>query len=406
MDFERLPDEVCLKILQFIPQRELCVLMTVCWRWKQLCNDRLLWRIVEINCASPDWLHTLRRIAFLHPTIRSLVLCGNNNIYNLPIQPAPTSRLNTPELDWTKFECLQCVKLHFCQREVVDLLPEIVRHCSGISVLACEGSREFTIGTHLTACMLDGRQYTELSFAHSTSLDDTSFCSAVQSTAFTDCIRHLQTLNLDGISFLTDEGVLSVLRYCPASLALDGEQLTDATACFIGERLDLRSLSVSFCNNLTDGALDSFCSQVNLTDLSLKKGLNFSDCGFVRLFESLGGGRLRNLGLVECKGLLDTGVKSLVQHFPKLVHLDLSWCWNLTDDCLELLAERCRYVRTLKLVGLRGAKCTSILEAGMEYIRFLDLTQCHIVDDSELRTFKRNRPHVTVIDYWGEVVDT
>ena len=413
MDIEQLPDEVCLKILQFVPQRELVLLMKVCWRWKRLCNDSVLWRNIEMNCSDPNWLHKLNCIASLHPNIRSLLLYGNNNIYNPPIQCSPTTKelRLPPDWVWTNLEGLHSLKLHFCQREVVDLIPEIFRHCPHIRVLACEGSREFSIETHFTACMQEDRRYTELSFAHSTTLEDASFCGAVQSTAFIGCIRCLRSLNLDGIPFLTDKGVLSVLTHCPnlLTLALDGEQLTDTAACFIGDSLALRSLSISFCNNLTDEALISFCKLKTLDTLSLKKGQNFSDCSFVRLFEALGspgGGGLRDLSLVECKGLLDTGVRALAQHCPRLVHLDLSWCWNLTDDCLEPLVAQCRYICTLKLVGLRGAQCAAILGAPMEHIQLLDLTQCHLVNDTKLQTFKRNKPNTTVIDYWGEIVDT
>lgn len=429
MEFQRLPDEVCLKILQFVPQDDLCVLMMVCRRWKRLCSDSALWRSVKINCAHPNWLDRLSRVASLHPKIRCLALFGNNNIYHPPVQRAPTTEAQPfpAHWVWTDFECLESLKLHFCQREVVDLVPEIVRHCPLVTALACEGSLDFSIGTHLTHAAAEGRRFTELSFAHSASslddtsvsgamrnmtLDDTSVSCAMRNVTFSACIQYLRTLNLDGIPLLTDEGALRLLEHCPCltTLALDGEQLTDTTACFVGDCFSqLRSFSISFCNNLTDASLNSFCNLKNLHTLMLKKGPNFSDDGFARLFGALdptaGGSCLRNLSLVECNDLLDTSVKALARHCPALVHLDLSWCCHLTDDCLEVLVARCRHIRSLKLVGLRSAQCTAILGSSMDHLRHLDLTQCHLVSDSKLQDYKQSKPLATIINFWGEIVD-
>ena len=415
MEFESLPDEVCLKILQFLPQDDLCVLMKVCRRWKRLCSDNALWLSVEIKCTDPSWLDKLSRIASLHPKIRCLVLFGNNNIYHAPIKCASTTEAQRlpAHWTWTDFDCLQSLKLYFCQREVVDLIPQFLGHCPRVTTLACEGSLDFSLGTHLAECTpAGGRRYTELSFAHSASLDDTSVSSAMRNVTFVTCIQSLRSLNLDGVPLLTDEGTLSLLEHCPylTTLALDGEELTDATACFVGNRFSqLRSLSISFCNNLTDAALNSFCNLKYLHTLVLKKGPKFSECSFARLFEALdpttSGSCIRNLCLVECKELLDTGVKSLARHCPGLVHLDISWCSDLTDDCLKVLVAQCRHIRSLKLVGLRSAQCTAILEAPMDHLQHLDLTQCHFVSDSKLKVYKQSKPLTTIINFWGDSVD-
>ena len=94
---------------------------------------------------------------------------------------------------------------------------------------------------------------------------------------------HKQTLNLDGLNFLTDIGTLAILETCPhlKSLDLDGEMLTDKTAVFIGRTLiSLEHLGISFCGHLTDNALMEFSGLCNLHSLRLRKGTNFTNGGF------------------------------------------------------------------------------------------------------------------------------
>ena len=48
--FSVLPDELCLRILRYLPASDVCKCMRVCRRWHVLCNDASLWTQVEISC--------------------------------------------------------------------------------------------------------------------------------------------------------------------------------------------------------------------------------------------------------------------------------------------------------------------------------------------------------------------
>ena len=48
--FSVLPDELCLRILHYLPASDVAKCMRVCRRWYALCNDASLWTQVEISC--------------------------------------------------------------------------------------------------------------------------------------------------------------------------------------------------------------------------------------------------------------------------------------------------------------------------------------------------------------------
>ncbi|ORX54123.1 RNI-like protein [Hesseltinella vesiculosa] len=95
--------------------------------------------------------------------------------------------------------------------------------------------------------------------------------------------------------------------------------------------------------------------------------------------------RLRSLSLAQCFHLTDTGLRALAmalhnnsspdsKSWITLRHLhalDLSSCWLLTDQSLQLLGDACPYLTRLDL-----SNCRKVTHAGM--YRFLEAKQQHI----------------------------
>jgi hypothetical protein len=108
----------------------------------------------------------------------------------------------------------------------------------------------------------------------------------------------------------------------------------------------LRELSLARCTLLTDASLQilaSVCSSVTKLDLSWCSQI--TDEGFETIVESCGPS-LRVCVLNRCHGLTDAALGTLANHASALVDLDLTFCTNLTDHALELLAatdSRCFY---------------------------------------------------------------
>lgn len=394
--FTRLPDELCLSIFHCLQPPEVCKCMRVCRRWNSLCNDDSLWREIELDHIYVADV-TLLAIALKRPKLRSLVFCSVTFLGCVGVSV------------WRKFQFLERVSFIACLAYTADSIGALVAACPNLRHFKYECSRDFTV-VHLVTLFIPVRRYMELSLAHCTQIDDVAIYSVLQNPSLGDCLKTVRVLNMDGLVFLTDTGVQGILGKCPdlRSLTLDGDQLTDKTSLFISKNLQgLEHLNISYCDHLTDDTLYSFRELKALETLYLKKGPNFSNEALESLFEHLSCKReygLRSLSLIECHGLTDSGLKKLARRFPHLVHLDLSWCWKLTDDGLESIAVHCHGIRTLKLVGLKEARCVPLLSTSLLKLQFLELVQTDLVDDDKLQALKRARPWITIVDYYGEEV--
>ena len=407
--FSILPDELCLKIWHSLSLPDLCKCMCVCQRWNTLCRDDSLWRDIEVRQRQADE-EFLLQLSLKHPRIRSLSLFGSaggtDYTYGQQLQYGVDV--------WGNFDHLESISLISCSSSLVDTVKGLSSSCPKLKQFRCESSTHFN-RQHLLSVLHPSRRYTELSLAHCTQIDDVIVYFVIVLPDTVDCLASLEILNLDGVEFLSDIGVKGVLKRCPAlkSISLDGEQLTDKSAVYIGENFpNLEHLSISFCIHLTDKSLEYFGLLKSLKKLHFKKGLNFTNKGLQVLFENLPKGShkreesgLQNVSLIECRGLVDSGLKTLAENFPNLVYLDLSWCWDLTDKGLESVATHCHGIRTLKLVGLKEARCVPILGASMPRLQYLELVQTDLVDDEHLKLLKNSKPWITILDYYGEEVD-
>ena len=405
--FSRLPDELYLKIFRYLTHAEVCTCMQVCQKWNSLCNDDSLWREVKVGYGKLAGESVLSKLASNFPRIKGLTILSTE------LEARMSSKNFTcGENEWRRFENLESVTFISCPRGLLDSIQGLVVSCPKLQCFKCECSSGFS-QKHLLSLFQPSRSYVELSFAHCTQIDDVSIYRALLNPN-TSCLKRLEILNLDGVEFLSDIGIRGILEKCPVlrSLSLDGEQLTDEIGNSIGSNYyqTLEHLSISYCDNLTDSTLRSLGKLKNLQSLYMKRGPLFTNSGFVSLFGQLclnpenyrnPRGLLR-LTLIECTGLLDSGLTKVAQSAPNLSHLDLSWCWNLTDKGLQAIALNCHLMQTLILVGLKN--CTAIIGASMPRLRYLELVQTDFVDDEQLRLLKLKKPWLTILDYYGEEV--
>ena len=417
---DKLPDELILKIFGYLDHSELSNCLRVCHKWYRLANDDSLWHEVSISWSKfvqNDQL--LFSIVHQHPNLSSLVVARN---YNSRFS-SDLKLLDFTEV-WRRFENLTRLTFYNCPQQAFYFIPDILSVCQRtLTCLCCEGS---TLGGKEFQLLFSNPsvQYRELNIAHCSGVGDLAI---FQAQHISTCLEKLQVLNLDGVGTverLTDAGMILLLSACPLlkSLTCDGEQMTDESSECIQKLSRLEHLSISFCTELTDKSLKCFSKLKNLTSLYLRKGNEFTNHGFELLFGGLcsesslrhystqkasavGIGKLTKLCLVECRQLVDSGLISLAQRFPRLVHLDLSWCWYLSDIGLEAVAQHCHRIETLKLVGLKKAMCVPVLSDSLPRLRYLDLEQTDLVDDEELRKLKETKPWIKIVDYYGEQVD-
>jgi hypothetical protein len=425
--FSKLPDELVLNIFGYLTHSELISCLRVCQKWHRLANDESLWYEVEISsCRLGSVLSTL---AQQHPSVHTLVVDINSDSWD----PKRASKeIQESSGVWTCFKNLS--KISICDSPgkgfavpFLHALPHVLSACyETLTCFSCEGST--LLGNEQFQLLFSNPfvRYRELSIAHCPRIDDLAIYQAQNNAHLMKCLENLEILNLDGVGTmwrtLSDAGIIVVLSACPRlkSLMCDGEAMTDRSSEHIQDLSNLEHLSISFCTELTDKSLECFSRLKNLTSLYLKRGDEFTNQGFEKLFDSLcifsgsphhmyssnsqNVGRLRKLCLIECKLLRDSGLMKVARNFPHLIHLDLSWCWNLSDIGLEAVARNCHRIETLKLVGLKNAMCVPVLSISLPRLRVLDLQQTDLVDDEELGKLKKAKPWVKITNYYGDPV--
>ena len=107
----------------------------------------------------------------------------------------------------------------------------------------------------------------------------------------------------------------------------------------------------------------------------------------------------------ECQELSDSNLQLIATRLPNLRRLEIAWCFKITDTGLEALTNRCRHLSSLKLIGLKYARCEPLFLAPLAKLVSLDLSQTDLVDDAKLLKLKQQRPWLKIINYYGEEIN-
>lgn len=302
-----------------------------------------------------------------------------------------------PEEDLTKLiaECsttnLEVLQLGMCGRAFSDRLLQATFACSsaGLPCLTCLSLK----GAYRLS---DVGLRSLVQMAPLLSSVDLSQCSLLSEAGVNTLANSLASvikeLRLDSCQQLEPFKILPALKKMHKLEVLSLAGIPGVTDDFVSELLsylgcDLKELSLADCGKLTDGALEAIgavCCALNvlildnlslLTDTALGhlangcrslQTLSLKRCSFsdeaVAAFIDASGNCLSDLSLNNVKEVANHTVLALVSNtHDTLSRLDVSWCRNLTDEALGLLADSCSLLRELILFG-----CTQVTNKFLE----------------------------------------
>ena len=86
--------------------------------------------------------------------------------------------------------------------------------------------------------------------------------------------------------------------------------------------------------------------------------------------------------------------------------LDLSWCWEVSDDGIAFIIDNCHRLKELYLIGLHElyGKPFFRIPKNNPGLTFLDLSQCNKIEDEILNLLLQKLPKLTVKNYYGETM--
>ncbi|XP_075221351.1 F-box and leucine-rich repeat protein 7 [Lycorma delicatula] len=342
--FDRLPDDVVLKIFSWLTSSELCVCTRVCRRWEALAWDPQLWRTISLSgegrCGDRAIRGVLRR------------LCGQGRPGVQRVLLSDGAKLTDKGLTLLARRCpsLTHLQLHGCAAITNNALFEVATRCPNLHHL------------DITGCV-------QIS------------CISVNPGPSPEPPRRLQLqyLDLTDCAAVDDSGIRVIVRNCPQLVYLYLRRcfkVTDAGIKFVPSFCStLRELSVSDCNLVTDFGLYELAKLgATLRYLSVAKCTQVSDAGLKVIAKRCY--KLRYLNARGCEAVSDDAITVLARSCPRLRALDIGKC-DVSDAGLRALAESCP---NLKKLSLR--QCDLVTDRGVQCVAYYcrGLTQLNIQD--------------------------
>ncbi|XP_019191582.1 PREDICTED: uncharacterized protein LOC109186126 [Ipomoea nil] len=178
-------------------------------------------------------------------------------------------------------------------------------------------------------------------------------------------LEHLEVLSVAGIPEVCDDFVIEFVTrhgHNMRELVLkDCKKLTDRSVKAVAESCPrLCAIDLSNLCGLTDysiGYLANGCRALHKLKLCRNA---FSDEAIAAYLET-SGKWLKELSLNNIKKVSHNTAMSVAEHCRNLVSLDVSWCRNLTDEALGLIADSCLSLEVLKVFG-----CTQITKVFLD----------------------------------------
>lgn len=342
--FDRLPDDLIVKIFSFLPSVDLSVCAMVCHRFNNVAWTPSLWRVIRLKGEFIKGDRAIRGI------LRQL--CGQTEV-------CPN---------------IERIYLHYGAKLSDKSLLMLARSCPELTHLQVQGSTSIT-NTALfeMASRCNNLQHLDVSGCVKIS------CISINPGLDPSRRLQLQYLDFTDCSAMQDSGLRVIVNNCPLLTHMylrRCHQITDSGLKFVPSFCtDLKELSVSDCTNITDfGLYELGKLGPVLRYLSVAKCHQVSDAGLKVIAKRCY--KLRYLNARGCEAVSDDAIIVLARSCTRLCALDIGKC-DVSDAGLRALAESCPNLKKLSLrscdlVTDRGVQCVAYYLRGLQQLNIQD----------------------------------
>ncbi|GAB1609346.1 F-box/LRR-repeat protein 7-like [Argonauta hians] len=222
----------------------------------------------------------------------------------------------------------------------------------------------------------------------------------------------VERINLNNCDQLTDKGLYTISKRCPELRRLEVHNCVNITNSglfdLISNCANLVYLNVSGCFHITSISLANsvlvrtplshYHQQVYLLYLDMSDCYHLDDNGLEIL--SLHCSRIQSLYLRRCPQVTDKGLQRVTTSCTGLKDLSISDCPNITDFGIMELSRNEPELRYLSI-----AKCEKISDVGIKYIaqhclklRYLNCRGCEAISDDSLERIARRCHRLRSLD--------
>ncbi|XP_072198828.1 F-box and leucine-rich repeat protein 13 isoform X1 [Excalfactoria chinensis] len=318
-----------------------------------------------------------------------------------------------------------------CIQISVDGFRNIANGCSGIQDLLINEMPNLT-DRCIQALVEKCRQITSVVFLDSPHLSDTTFkaltecnlvkvriegnnqitdlsfkmmskcCQYIRHIHFASCqkitdaglkkiskLKYILVLNMANCLRISDGGVQSFVRGSSGAKLRELNlsnciHVTDASVKEIAQRChQLTYLNLHHCENVTDDGIEALGNMLSVISIDLS-GTCISDKGLKALGRH---GKIKQLSLLECKNISDTGIQMFCKGTKHLEYCHVSCCHQLTDEAVKALAFHCHKLTSVSIAGCPKMTdtCIQYLATACHYLHFLDISGCINLTDKALK---------------------
>ncbi|KAL0476917.1 hypothetical protein AKO1_006487 [Acrasis kona] len=222
----------------------------------------------------------------------------------------------------------------------------------------------------------------------------------------------VQELNLERCAALSNKILKCIGEFCPRLTTLNLQhctQVKDSTVRIITNGCpDLTYVNLGLCHLITDDALSHIFSHCKgLRVLSVHsceriEGRSFSDIK--------ASGKLEVLDVGYCVNLADWCLQYVSEYCPELIHLDVSGCPKIGDDGLCSIVQHCTKLETLRCMLCDQADVTTrslgVLTKFATNLKVLELTGIRQLTDKCLEGIAKHGGNLEFISLSGCVLIT
>ncbi|KAJ8003057.1 hypothetical protein DPEC_G00165400 [Dallia pectoralis] len=274
-----------------------------------------------------------------------------------------------------------------------DVAFKAIAKVSDLTEFSVDGNSRMTDVSWRALCRRSPR-LTRLHAADCPRMTDTSL-------KYMGTLRNLLYLNISCCSRVSDMGTRYLTEGPSASKLRElnlghCSRISDLCIMRLVQKCSkLNHLSVCYCENMTDSALEWLASCSSLLSLDIS-GCNVTDQGLTALGGNPG---LKKLVASECVLITDVGIEELCRQVRDLEELDVSQCVSLSDQAIKSLSFYCRSVVTLQMPGCPKMTDMAIqyLTGVGHYLRGLDISGCVLLTDRTARFLQRGCPQLNNI---------
>ncbi|ETN60845.1 f-box/leucine rich repeat protein [Anopheles darlingi] len=344
--FDRITDELMVRIFEWLDSSELCNIARVCRRFESVIWNPALWKVIKIKGEDNSGDRAIKTI------LRRL--CGQTRNGACPgverVLLADGCRLTDKGLQLLSRRCPEITHLQIQNSVTItnQALSDLVTKCTNLQHLDITGCAQIT-------------------------------CININPGLEPPRRLLLQYLDLTDCASISDAGIKVIARNCPLLVYLYLRrciQVTDAGLKFIPNFcIALRELSVSDCTSVTDFGLYELAKLgATLRYLSVAKCDQVSDAGLKVIARRCY--KLRYLNARGCEAVSDDSINVLARSCPRLRALDIGKC-DVSDAGLRALAESCPNLKKLSLrncdmITDRGIQCIAYYCRGLQQLNIQD----------------------------------